>query len=91
MSVIRQPRISLFPFLDSIVVSIFDDILVKLTITVLVKSNNNSTNIEAAMLSMIMTMIYQAIAGPDLEHMRTEPRLFPGKADDHLLAQVKCH
>ena len=40
---------------------------------------------------MIMTMLCKAIAGPDLEHMRTEPRLFPGKADDHLLAQVKCH
>ena len=39
----------------------------------------------------LTTMICQAIAGPDLEHMRTEPRLFPGKADDHLLAQVKCH
>ena len=69
MSVIRQPRISLFPFLDSIVVSIFDDILVKLTITVLVKSNNNATNIEGAMLSMIMTMLFQTIAGSDLENM----------------------
>ena len=42
-------------------------------------------------MTMIMTMLCKAIAGPDLEHMRTEPRLFPGKADDHLLAQVKCH
>ena len=55
--------------IDSIAASIFDDILVKLTITVLVKSNNNATNIEGAMLSMIMTMLFQTIAGSDLENM----------------------
>ena len=48
---------------DSIAASIFVDI------TVLVKSNNNATNIEGAMLSMIMTMLFQTIAGSDLENM----------------------
>jgi len=50
-------------------------------------SRQSMTN-EEAENAPVMQMVWKAIAGPDLEHMRTEPRLFPGKADDHLLAQM---
>merc|ERR1712172_225811 len=47
-----------------------------------------SMTAEESESALMMQKIWQAIAGPDFESMRTNPLLFPGKASPELMAKM---